>query len=472
LVLYRQLVLVNPSRSAGWVFYFLCVNFAPILSNMMTDRALCLHRTGIIALLILIGISRGMAQVPNKDTTGKHADSAVKHADTVVVPTADTTTLRIRNLNPFFNMHVDSVISYNLEINKDESKYYWFLRNSPPGLRINKDNGQLTMKVEKSYFLAGRLKYDTEYKVNVGVQSLDNPEERVDTFFTVIFYNTEVIPSHLKPSVSTTLTVDEGDTVSFKIQCENGTFPIENITFFANTPLKNYTVVKSCGDDFIWSPGFDFVKETDSSKSKLLLLNFVGTSRFSTRDTAVVRIVVRNALNFDVALQDYQHTVRTVGYYILQLKYTFLQLDKKVKGVKTTRTTFDLTSSTTALTGSILASSTNQDTKQIGAILPGVGVSLVPIKEAVAPQKVYDQNQATVVRAAIKRLEFMLQDNALVGEHDPDIAKKTNKLREELKQIQVQLIDVPVEFTANISEQQLNDYFNSPKVNKKYRAKK
>ncbi len=41
----------------------------------------------------------------------------------------------------------------------------------------------------------------------------------------------------------------------------------------------------------------------------------------------------------------------TVMY--LRLKYTFLQLDKGVKKSKSTRTTFDITGSTTALTGSI-----------------------------------------------------------------------------------------------------------------------
>lgn len=414
-------------------------------------------------MLVFIGISSATAQVPVNDTIVKPVDSSIVHIDTV---------LRIKNLNPYFNMHVDSTLNYNLEINKDETKYYWFLRNSPPGLRINKDNGQLTLKVEKSFFLSGKLKYDTEYKVNVGVQNLDKPEDRVDTFFTVLFYNTDIIQSRVKPSVSSVLTVDEGDTVSFKIQCDNGSFPIENITFFANTPLKNYTVVKNCNDDFVWSPGFDFVKETDSGKVKILLLSFVGTNRFSARDTAIVKIIVKDALNYPLALQDYQLTAKNISNYLVQLKYTFLQLDKKVKGVKNTRTTFDITGSTTALTGSILTSSSNPDTKQVGVILPSVGVSLVPIKEAVAPQKVYDQNQASLVRAAIKRLEYMLQDNALVGERDPDISKKNNKLKEELKQIQIQLIDVPVEIGNNMSEQELNEYFNSPKVNKKYRAKK
>jgi hypothetical protein len=387
-------------------------------------------------------------------------------ADSSYVP------LRITNLNPYFTIHSDSTLTYNLEINKDETKYYWFLRNSPVGLRINKDDGLLTFKAEKSFFLSGKLKYDVEYKVNIVVQNLSNPKERVDTFFTMVFYNTDIISSKVKPSVSSTLTVDEGDTVSFKVQCENGSFPIENITFFANRPLKNFTLVKKCDDDFTWMPPFDFVKESDSARIKILVLCFVGVNNFHISDSATVRITVRDALNYPLAQDDYNLTVKNINTYILKLKYTFLQLDKRVKGTKNTRTTFDITGSTTALTGSILASSSNSSTQKTGQILPSVGISLVPIKEAVAPQKVFDQNQASLVRGAIKRLDYMVGDNGLIGERDPDITKKTTRLKEELKQAQIQLIDVPLELATNMSEEELNQYFNSPKVTKKYRLKK
>jgi hypothetical protein len=402
----------------------------------------------------------------------------VSHAqDTLVkpqTPGVDSAAqpLRIINLNPYFTIHSDSTLSYNLEINRDESKYYWFLRNSPVGLRINKDDGVLSFKAEKSFFLSGKLKYDVEYKVNVGVQNLANPQERTDTVFTIVFYNTDIVVSKVKPSVSSTITVDEGDTVSFKVQCENGSFPIENITFFANRPLKNYTLVKKCDDDFTWMAPFDFVKETDSGKVKILLLSFVGTNKFQAHDTATVRIIVRDALNYPLAVDDYNQTKKNIENYILVLKYTFLQLDKGVKKTKSTRTSFDITSSTTALTGSILASSASSSTQKIGQVLPSVGVSLVPVKEAVAPQKVFDQNQASLVRSSIKRLDFMLRDNSLVGERDPDIAKKIAKLKDEIKQAQVQLVDVPLELAQSIPEDELNEYFNSPKVNKKYRLKK
>jgi hypothetical protein len=382
------------------------------------------------------------------------------------------TALRIKNLNPYFTLHVDSFLSYQLEINKEPSRYYWYLKNSPLGLRLNKDNGLLSFKADKNFFLSGKLKYDFQYKVNIGVQNLNNPAEKVDTSFVIVFYNTDIVTSKVKPSVSSALVVDEGDTLAFKLQCEDGNFPIENITFFSNLPLKNYTTISHCNDEFNWVPPFDFVKETDSGRVKILNLVFVGTNKFLVRDTAVVKIIVRDALNYPLAVQEYNAVKKNINTYILQLKYTFLQLDKKIKRVKNTRTTFDITGSATALTGSILASSNDDNSQKVGKILPSVGVSLVPIKEAVSPQKIYDQNQASLIRGSIKRLEYMLSDNILVGEKDPDLLKKMNKLREELKQIQIQLIDVPLELAGNMTEEELDAYFNSPRVNKKYRLHK
>jgi hypothetical protein len=424
-------------------------------------RILLVFSTLLVSFVTLSCFSQ---ESPRTDTL------PVKQADTII--RAVDSVLRIKNLNPYFSLHVDSTLQYPLEINRDQSDYYWYLRNSPIGVRINKDNGVLSVKVEKSYFLSGKLKYDNEYKVTVGVQSLTNPKDKVDTSLTIMFYNTDIIPSKVKPSVSGTLFVEEGETVNFKVQCENGSFPIDNITFFANTPLINYSVIRECNQDFTWSPGFDFVRETDSAKVRVVNLSFVGANRFMLKDTAVVRIVVKDALNYPLALEEYNKQVRAVSTYILQLKYTFLQLDKNVKKVKTTRTTFDITGSATALTGSILNSSTNESTAKTGRVLPSVGVSLVPVKEAVAPPKTFDQNQASLIRSSIKRLEYMLRDNSLIGERDAQIMVKGNKLKEELKQIQIQLIDIPIEITNNMTEEELNQYFNSPKVNKKYRIKK
>jgi hypothetical protein len=237
-------------------------------------------------------------------------------------------------------------------------------------------------------------------------------------------------------------------------------------------PVKGATLVKKCDDDFVWTPGFDFVKESDPGKERTVVLSFVGANKFMVRDTAQVKIVVKDALNYPLTVEDYKLTVNVINSYVLRLKYTFLQLDKGVKNTKSTRTTFDITGSTTALTGSILSSSKGANEQNIGKVLPSVGVSLVPVKEAVAPQKVTEMNQASQVRTAIKRLEYMVSDNAIVGERDPDIARKTAKLKEELKQMQVQLVDIPIEITSEMNEKELNQYFNSPKVMKKYRVKK
>jgi hypothetical protein len=380
--------------------------------------------------------------------------------------------LRIRNLSPYFTLHVDSTLIYGLEINKNPSHYYWYLKNSPLGLKINKDNGLLTFKADKSYFLSGKLKYDYPYKVSVGVQNLKDPTERVDTTFTIQFFTTEIIPSRLKPSVNSTLYIEEGDTINFRIECEEGSFPVENISFFCNLPIKNYKAVKKCEDEFVWSPPYDFIKEGDSASQKLLLLYFIGTNKFYNRDTALVRVYVKSALNYPFMLQEYNRTVKAVHTYELQLKYAFVQLDKKVKNTSTTRTTFDMTSSGTALGGTILSSAASASAQTAGKILPGAGVALVPVKESVAPQKVAEQNGASLIRSSIKRLDYQLQENVLAGEKDPDIVKKITKLKDEMKQIQIQLIDVPVDENTNMSEEQLNEYFNSNKVNKKYKLKK
>lgn len=430
----------------------------------------CIRKTlGLIVLCIFSGVwsTAQDRQLPDSTFHGR------KHLDTFpfIVDSAEVA-LRIKNLNPYFSLHVDSSLAYKMEINKDQSRYYWFLRNPPVGLRINKDNGLLTFKAEKSYFLSGKLKYDYQYKVSVGVQNLEKPDDHVDTSFYITFYNTDIIQSKIKPTVGGTLTIDEGDTVAFKVQCENGNFPIETITYFANMPLKGATLVKKCDDDFIWSPQFDFVKESDPGKERLVILSFVGANRFMVRDTAQVKIVVKDALNYPLTVEDFKLTVNVINSYVLRLKYAFLQLDRGVKRTKSTRTTFDITGSTTALTGSILSSSSSSGDQNIGKIMPSVGVSLVPVKEAIAPQKVTEQNQAAQIRTAIKRLEYMVSDNALVGERDPDIARKTAKLKEELKQMQVQLVDIPVEISSDMNEKELNQYFNSPKVNKKYRIKR
>ena len=73
----------------------------------------------------------------------------------------------------------------------------------------------------------------------------------------------------------------------------------------------------------------------------------------------------------------------------------------------------------------------------------------------------------------IKRLEYLQVDNALVGNRDPDVATKIKRMKDELKQAQLQLIDVPLmENDKEESNVSVDDYSNDPKVNKKYRTMK
>jgi hypothetical protein len=229
--------------------------------------------------------------------------------------------------------------------------------------------------------------------------------------------------------------------------------------------------VKKCDDEFKWSPGYDFVKETDSSKQRFLLLSFIGTDKFYNRDTCNVRIYVKFALNYPVAVTDYNALVKRFRTYILQLKYAFVQLDKRVKKTQSTRTSFDLTTAASALGGTVFSSSASTSDQTTGKILPSAGVALVPVKETVSPPKTTEQNSASLVRSAIKRLEYTLSENTLTGEKDADIVKKSTTIRTEMKQTQIQLIDIPIDETTNMTEEQLNAYFNDPKVIKKYRVK-
>lgn len=392
--------------------------------------------------------------------------------DTIpVVPQKADTTLRIKNLNPYFTLHVDSTLRYQLEINRSPEKYYWFLKNSPVGLRINKDNGLLTFKAERNYFLSGRLKYDFEYKVNVSVQNLDNPNDRVDTSFILLFYSTEIIPSIIKPTVSKSLYIDEGDTLSFKIQCDHGSFPIEELTYTSNYPIKSLTPVTQCGDDFTWYIPFDFIKDAENDKTKRLDLYFIGTTKFHVSDTAKIEVFVRENINYPQHVLEFDRLRDDVKKYVTSLKSSFRLVDRKIKKVKKTRTGFDLGSATTTLTGTIMSSLDNQSQKTAGKILPSVGVALVPVKEAAAPNSTYEQNTATLIRSSIKRLEYLLQETQLSGTRDPLILSKSQKLRDELRQMQVQLIDIPFS-EENVDEAELDAYFNNPKVNKKYKPRR
>lgn len=384
------------------------------------------------------------------------------------------TGLRIVNFSPFFSLHVDSSLNYKFQINKDPNKYYWYLKEAPAGFKLDKDNGTLTFKSNKSLFLSGRLKYDKEYPVTFGVQNLANPYDKLDTTLKVIFYSTDVVYPHIKPSVVSPVTILEGDKLSFNVLCENGNFPIEKILMSSDISIGNFKLPKHCDDNFEWTPGYDFVSDKDPNGQRVVNLEFIGTTNFNFADTARVKVVVKDGLNYDIATKDYDDALQLMKVWILRYKYTFYQIDKKIKNTKGWRSGFDITTASTTLTGTVLATTADKDdTKKqnTGKILPSIGVVAMPVKEAAAPQKTTEQNQATLLRANIKRLEYVITENQLLGDRDPLISVKAETLKKELRQSQDQLREVPTEMSERFSEKQLNDYFDNPKVQKKYRLK-
>ena len=423
-----------------------------------------------IVVFLLCSIYANSQVIDSSKSVHNSKDTVfLKPEDTIFVKVVDTV-LRIKNFSPYFTLHVDSTLDYQFEINKNPENYYWYLKNSPVGLKINKDNGILHFKAEKSYFLSGKLKYDNEYKVNLGVQNLNNPKDYVDTTFTLLFYNTDIVASKIKPTVSDNLIMDEGDTLSFKLQCEEGSFPLESLTYYCNYPIRSSTPIAHCGDVFTWIAPYDFIKHSDNSKQKALIIKFIGVDKFFNRDTATVKVTVNESINFPQQLIEYNKITTIIQKYILDLKSTFRELDQKIKKTKGTRTTFDLSSASTALGGTVLTSLPETNLQTYGKILPSVGVALVPVKEAVAPNKNDDLNAASLVRNDIKRLQYLLTDNMLIGDKDPDIVTKTSKLKEQLQSVQLQLIDVQI-VDDNSDPKKLDEYFNDPKVAKKYRLK-
>jgi|LakMenE18May11ns_1017448.scaffolds.fasta_scaffold9932604_3 hypothetical protein len=404
------------------------------------------------------------------DTTLK-----TKQTDTTLHPAPigyQDTALRITNVNPYFTLHVDSILSYDFIINKNPTDYYWFLTNSPVGVKIDRKTGTLYVKGEKALFKTGRLKYDIPYKVQVGVQNLHNPTDRVDTSITILFYSTEIIVSKLKPSTASTLSLEEGDSVQFRIQCDEGSFPFEQINVNSSVPLSNYTAVKKCNDQFKWNIPFGLFKDNDTAKQKIILLEFIGSDKFFNRDTAVVRLVIKPGINYPVRNQQYQKEYDGLKTYIKKLTLTFAVISEEVRKNKKTRTIFDISGSSTALAGTIISTTAtpNSNAEDIGKILPSVGLTLIPVKEGVAPNKIQQQNTASQVRGEVRRLEYVLEENSLTSERDLEVLTKTKRLKEELKKSMLQFADLPiVEFNENFTEEEAEKYFKDPKVNKKYK---
>lgn len=404
----------------------------------------------------------------SKDTTLPTKDTI----SNLLAPKQDAdSVLRIMNLSPFFSLQADSTLTYDFKINRPMDQYFWYLKSAPVGLRIDKNTGIMFFKADKNLFKSGRLKFDIPYKVEFGVQNLRNASERIDTSFNLLFFSTEINITRLKPTVGNFVQLEEGDTIRFRVQCEEGTFPMDQITINANQPITNFKPVNKCNDEFEWAVPYDFIREGDTTKQKVLLLQFIGTDTFRNTDTATVRLYIKPGVNYPQKLMEYKLIADEIKKYIKDLKLTFFVLSNEIEQTKKNRTYFDIGSSSTAMFGTILSTSAQSNgAKNFGKVLPSLGLTLVPIKETVSPNKVQEQNMASQVRGTIKRLEFMLSEYSLVGEKDIDILNKTRKLKDELKQSQLQLIDLPlVEFDPKYTQEDAEKYFNNPKVNKKYK---
>lgn len=424
----------------------------------------------ILTLLFCLTYLLGNSQDIKQDTTVQKHDSLKVVSETIV---NEDSVLRIINLNPFFTLQVDSTLIYDLQINKSSENYFWYLKNAPIGVKLDKSTGLLYFKAERSYFKSGKLKYDLPYKVELGVQNLRDAKDRFESSCTIMFYSTDVVVSKLKPTVGNALQLEEGDSIRFRVQCEEGSFPVEQITIVTNEPISKYKPVNKCDDEFAWMVPYDFIRDNDTARQKILLLQFIGVDKFQNKDTASIKLYIRPGINYPQKMLEHKVVSDEMKRYIMNLKLTFYVISKTIKTTKQTRTGFDISSSTTAMFGTILSTTgESQGTKNIGKVLPSVGLTLVPVKEAVAPNRVQEQNTASQVRATIKRLEYMLSENGLVGDRDPEILAKAKKMKDELKQSQLQLVDLPlVEFDPRYSQEDAEKYFNNPKTNKRYKLK-
>ncbi len=98
--------------------------------------------------------------------------------------------------------------------------------------------------------------------------------------------------------------------------------------------IGNFKLPKTCDDNFEWVPGYDFVTEKDAKGERIVNLEFIGTTNFNFADTARVKVVVKDGLNYDIATKEYNDALRLMKIWILRYKYTFYQLDKKIKKQK------------------------------------------------------------------------------------------------------------------------------------------
>ncbi|MFZ9742639.1 MAG: hypothetical protein ACO3B0_03515, partial [Chitinophagaceae bacterium] len=305
-----------------------------------------------LVIILLVAFKFSSAQEISKDTTLPIKDSSA----TLNTPKQETdSVLRIINLSPFFTLQVDSTLTYDFKINKPVDQYFWYLKSAPVGLRIDKNSGVLFFRADKNLFKSGRLKFDIPYKVEFGVQNLRNASERIDTSFNLQFFSTEINVTKLKPTVGNFVLLEEGDTIKFRVQCEDGSFPIEQITINSNLPITDFKPVKKCNDEFQWTVPYDFIRDGDTTKQKLLALQFIGTDSYRNSDTATVKLYIKPGVNYPQKMQEYKQIADEIKKYIKDLKLTFFILSNEIEQTKKNRTYFDIGSSSTAMFGTILS---------------------------------------------------------------------------------------------------------------------
>ena len=121
--------------------------------------------------LLFLAFEVGFSQEVKKDTIPPPSlNDSLKIAE--VIPVNVDSVLRIVNLNPYFTLQVDSVLLYDLQINKPSENYFWYLKNAPIGVKVDKNSGLLYFRADRTFFKSGKLKYDIPYKVDLGVQNL------------------------------------------------------------------------------------------------------------------------------------------------------------------------------------------------------------------------------------------------------------------------------------------------------------
>ena len=115
----NQVLLAEPPFLGGFSL-FLAANNPSYPRNMM--KPVKVTRLWLFVLAGVVVTNIGFSQTPVFHIPMPITDTAKK---------TDDSSLRIRNLNPYFTLHVDSILSYQLEINRDPGKYFFFCASVP-----------------------------------------------------------------------------------------------------------------------------------------------------------------------------------------------------------------------------------------------------------------------------------------------------------------------------------------------------